>query len=82
MWDPAAFPRESRFAPELSFSGDLELTTDGHESTVWRYEIRTLSKSERGAEETVQGLSVTPLWSSQLGEARLRFEVGRPAPKT
>ena len=35
--------------------------------------IRSVSRSERGTEETVQGWSVTPLWPAALGEARLRI---------
>jgi hypothetical protein len=38
-------------------------------TTVWQYPISTVAKSERGLEETVQGLSFTPLWPVELGAA-------------
>lgn len=72
-WDPAAFPPEGWFAPELSLSTHVELVFDPPPATVWRYEIRSVSRSERGTEETVQGHSTTPLWPCGLGEARLRI---------
>ncbi len=74
-WDPAAFPTDARFAPELSLSADVEvqLEADPEPSDLWRWEIRTVSKSEHGFEETVQGTSLTPLWPAALGEVRLRL---------
>jgi alpha-amylase/alpha-mannosidase (GH57 family) len=77
-WDPAAFPPDARFAPELSLSLDLDPDLDPP-TDVWRYEIRSVSRSERGSEETVQGWSVTPLWPASLGEARLRIPADLPA---
>ncbi len=78
-WDPAAFPVDARFAPELSLSPDVEveLDLDPEPTEVWRYEIRTVSKSEQGFEESVQGWSATPLWPASLGEARLRLRRAR-----
>jgi hypothetical protein len=70
-WDAGAFPPEAWFAPEISTSTDVELRTDPPVAHLWRHEIRSLSKSEKGPEETVQGLSITPLWPCALGEARL-----------
>ncbi|MDZ7780813.1 MAG: alpha-amylase/4-alpha-glucanotransferase domain-containing protein [Gemmatimonadota bacterium] len=75
-WDPAAFPEDAWFAPELSLSRDVALVTDPEPADWWRYEIRTMSKSERGAESSVQGLSVTPLWPCSAGRARVRIEPG------
>jgi alpha-amylase len=72
-WDPAAFPPDARFAPELSLAAPVELAYEPTPDDEWRYDIRTVSKSERGAEETVQGLSITPLWPCSLGAARLRI---------
>ena len=68
-WDPASLPPDARFAPELSLSVEVPVTFDPPPDEVWRYEIRTVSKSEGGAEETVQGVSVTPLWPCRIGEA-------------
>jgi len=76
-WDPGAFPEDAWFAPELSLSRDVELVMDPEPAQIWRYEIRTMSKSERGAESSVQGVSLTPLWPCAAGEARIRIEVAR-----
>ena len=74
-WDPMSFPRDARFAPELSVSRELaSVRFDPPPLDVWRYEIRTVSKSERGSEETVQGYSLTPLFPCSLGEARILLE--------
>jgi hypothetical protein len=80
-WDAAAFPPEARFAPELSLACEVDLRPDPEPEALWRYEIRTVSKSERGAEESVQGVSVTLLWPARLGEASLVIRP-RPAPIT
>lgn len=76
-WDPAGFPDDARFAPELSIAVDaeaaLDLSMDPAPRDVWRYEIRTVSKSERGSEESVQGVSLTPVWPVDAGLARLSF---------
>jgi alpha-amylase/alpha-mannosidase (GH57 family) len=76
-WDPASFPADARFAPELSLAADLAPELEPPTET-WRYEIRSVSRSERGTEETVQGWSVTPLWPARLGEARVRIPAGPP----
>ncbi len=76
-WDPAAFPPDAVFAPELSLARDVLLKLSPDPLDVWRYEIRTVSKSERGFEESFQGVSLTPRWPCALGEAVLRL--GPPA---
>jgi len=67
-WDPAAFPNDALFAPEISLAADLQLdcvpTPD-----LWVYTISTVAKSERGFDKTVQGESITPRWPVSLGEA-------------
>jgi hypothetical protein len=40
---------------------------------VWRYTITTVARSERGFDETVQGISITPRWPAQLGGAALEI---------
>ncbi len=67
-WKPDAFPTHCWFAPEISVSADPSLVCQPG-TTVWHYRISTVAKSERGLEETVQGLSFTPLWPVELGEA-------------
>ncbi len=65
-WDPAAFPAGALFAPEVSLAHPLELRCTP-EAEVWSFPIGTVSKSERGLDETVQGRSLTPRWP--VGEA-------------
>jgi hypothetical protein len=72
-WDPGAFPPHARFAPEFSVSRELALESSPDPGEVHRYEIRTMSKSERGAEDTVQGFSITPMWPCHLGHASVRI---------
>lgn len=67
-WRPEAFPTHCWFAPEISVPADPSLVCRPS-TTVWHYPISTVAKSERGLEETVQGLSFTPLWPVELGEA-------------
>ena len=74
-WDPAAFPPSAWFAPEISFSHPLELRC-APAADVWSFPIATVSKSERGLDETVQGQSLTPRWSAGLGEARIDMTPG------
>jgi hypothetical protein len=68
-WDAARFPSDARFAVELSLAHPFRLEApDALE--VWRYDIETVGKSERGFERTRQGESVTPLFDAARGEAR------------
>jgi len=70
-WDPAQFPEDALFAPELSLDHDPGISFYPEPESVWGHDIVTVSKSESGAEETVQGLSLTPRWPIALGAARL-----------
>ena len=72
-WNPAAFPN-AVFAPELSLAREtpLRLRPDGE---VWRFKITTVARSERGFEETVQGISMTPRWPAQLGGGELEIAI-------
>jgi len=74
-WDPAAFPDDALFAPEISLAHRLALTC-APESEVWSFLIATVSKSERGLDETVQGRSLTPRWPVALGGARIDIVPG------
>ncbi len=75
-WDPKAFPPDAFFCPEISVSPQvqLELTPAAE---VWEFPIATVSRSERGFEETVQGYSYTPRWPIKAGEGRVTVR-GRP----
>jgi alpha-amylase len=76
-WDPAAFPPDALFCPELSVSRevDLDLTPA---ADVWKFPVATVSRSERGFEETAQGYSYTPRWPIRAGKARLTVRL-RPS---
>src|SRR5207249_411159 len=76
-WNPTAFPAGAFFCPEISVSSEvaLDLTPAAE---VWRFPVATVSRSERGFEETVQGHSYTPRWPITAGEARLTVRV-RPS---
>jgi len=63
-WDAAAFPPDAFFSTEISVSRKLELD-------VMPVAFSTMSRSERGFEETVQGYSYMPRWPARSGEARV-----------
>lgn len=75
-WDPTEYPSDAVFAPEISASEDLDVVWDPEPVEVWRFEIRTISKTEAGSEETVQGISSTPRWPVALGQARFTIRSG------
>jgi hypothetical protein len=66
-WDPSAFPPDAFFSTEISVSRKLALD-------VPPVSFATVSRSERGFEETVQGYSYTPRWPARVGEARVRLQ--------
>ncbi|HUF75804.1 MAG TPA: alpha-amylase/4-alpha-glucanotransferase domain-containing protein [Longimicrobiales bacterium] len=70
-WDPAAFPEDAWFAPEISVEVDPGLRFEPEPAEVWRHDIVTVSKREDGLEESVQGTSITPRWPIALGGARI-----------
>ncbi|HXQ30208.1 MAG TPA: alpha-amylase/4-alpha-glucanotransferase domain-containing protein [Gemmatimonadales bacterium] len=76
-WDPEAFFPDGVFAPEISIARALDL---GYSPTpdVWAFPITTLSKSERGFDETVQGHSLTPRWPTLVGAARVEVTPVQP----
>jgi len=75
-WDAAAFPQDALFAPEVSLARPLELTCVPT-ADVWSFPVATVSKSERGLDETVQGHSLTPRWPVGLAEARVEITWSR-----
>ncbi|HXL33698.1 MAG TPA: alpha-amylase/4-alpha-glucanotransferase domain-containing protein [Gemmatimonadales bacterium] len=76
-WNPTAFPADAFFCPEMSVSSEVQLDLTPA-AEVWRFPVATVSRSERGFEETVQGYSYTPRWPTRAGEARLTVRV-RPS---
>lgn len=69
-WDPADFPEDALFAPEISLGADLSPDFDPAPE-VWSYPIITVSKCPDGFEEITQGISVTPRWPTTLGTASM-----------
>jgi alpha-amylase/alpha-mannosidase (GH57 family) len=63
-WDAAAFPPDAFFCTEISVSRNVELD-------VAPVAFGTVSRSERGFDETVQGYSYTPRWPARSGEGRV-----------
>ncbi|HWC72964.1 MAG TPA: alpha-amylase/4-alpha-glucanotransferase domain-containing protein [Gemmatimonadales bacterium] len=75
-WDAASAPADAVFAPELSVARNVALRLEPN-AEIWRSDITTVARSERGFEATTQGLSITPRWPAQLGACFL--ELGRSA---
>ena len=76
-WDRDAFPPSALFAPELSLAHLLEPACVP-DAEVWSFPIATVSKSERGLDDTVQGTSLTLRWPVKVGEARIAIEPAVP----
>ena len=62
---------------EVSLSREVELDLTP-KTEVWKFPVATVSRSERGFEETVQGYSYTPRWPARAGGAGLTVRV-RPS---
>ena len=69
-WDMDAFPPDALFAPEISLAGNLDLRP-APVVDRWVYPVMTVSKSERGLDETPQGMSETILFPIGLGGGRI-----------
>ncbi len=67
-WDPAEFPADATFCTEISVSRKLELD-------LTPTPFATVSRSERGFEETVQGYSYVPRWPARSGEGRVTLRL-------
>ncbi|HUL04362.1 MAG TPA: alpha-amylase/4-alpha-glucanotransferase domain-containing protein [Gemmatimonadales bacterium] len=74
-WDAAAFPAGSFFTSEISLARPVTVRSDPP-AEIWSFRIATVSKSERGLDETVQGQSLTPRWPVALGGGRLELVPG------
>ncbi|PYP73488.1 MAG: hypothetical protein DMD41_05605 [Gemmatimonadetes bacterium] len=73
-WDPAAFPPDAVFCPEISVSRQLELDM-APTAEVWSFPFATVARSERGFEETVQGTSYTPRWPVRAAAGRVTLRL-------
>jgi hypothetical protein len=71
-WDPGGMEANAMFAPELSVARSIPVHVHP-DAEIWRSEVTTVARSERGFEETVQGFSITPRWPAHLGSARLEL---------
>jgi hypothetical protein len=72
-WDPSVADGDALFASELSLAGPLELCA-APEAEIWRFDIETVAKSERGLDRTRQGESVTLRWPIRLGTASVELK--------
>ena len=70
-WNVAGHPN-AIFAPELSLARAVPLRLKP-DAEIWRSDITTVARSERGFEETVQGISITPRWPARLGRGALEI---------
>ena len=70
-WNVAGHPN-AIFAPELSFARAVPLRLKP-DAEIWRSDITTVARSERGFEETAQGISITPRWPARLGSGALEI---------
>ena len=71
-WDSSRAPDGARFTVELSLAVPLRLEAPDA-LAVWRCDIETVGKSERGLERTRQGESVTPVFGAAGGDARFEL---------
>lgn len=74
-WDPSSFPADALFSTEVSSSAPL-LLRPAPVVESWSYPITTVSKSERGLDETPQGYSETLLFPVAVGGGRVDAGVG------
>ena len=69
-WDASEYPADAVFAPEVSLAGNLDLRP-APVVERWVHPVMTVSKSERGLDETPQGMSETILFPISLGGGRI-----------
>ena len=70
-WDAAALSN-GWFAPELSLAHPVTIHCIP-EAELWEHDIVTMSKSDRGMEQTVQGRSITVRWPVSAAEGRIEL---------
>lgn len=72
-WDVAALGGGGGwFAPELSLAHPVTIRCVP-EAERWEHDLVTVSKSEQGLEQTVQGRSITVRWPIAAGEGRIEL---------
>ncbi len=71
-WDPSAFNAGALFTTEMSLARPLRIVSVPN-ADLWQFPIATVSKSERGFEETLQGTSYTARWPVAMGEVRVEL---------
>ena len=69
-WDARRFEPGARFSTELSLIREVPLVLEPA-GELKRYPINTVAKSERGLEETLQGIAHVALWPAETGSATL-----------
>lgn len=74
-WNPERYPPGAFFAPEISLAGELDLRA-APVVEEWIHPVTTVSKSERGLDETPQGRSHTILFPASLGAGRIDAGAG------
>jgi alpha-amylase len=74
-WNVSAAHANALFAPELSLAREVPLRLKPN-TELWQSRITTVSRSERGFEETAQGFSLTPRWPARLGASSLELGGG------
>jgi hypothetical protein len=74
-WDHTAFPDDAVFTTELSFAQETPISLTPGDVAVWKQVIKTVARSERGFDETVQGMALTPRWPVRLGEGACNVEL-------
>jgi hypothetical protein len=67
-WEPAAYVDGAVFATEMSLAKVVEVVA-GPGGDIWKDRIATVAKSERGLEETEQGIAVTARFPAAQGQA-------------
>lgn len=75
-WEPDARPGDRVFTTELSLGHPTEIRCTP-DAEIWESDIVTVSKSERGLEDTVQGRSVTVRWPAAGGVGKIEL-TGKP----
>lgn len=56
-WSGDKYPEDCVFTTELSLAAPMEVEVDG-DAEIWRYDVETVAKSERGLDRTKQGEAV------------------------
>jgi hypothetical protein len=78
-WDSAAFTGDEWFTTELSLARSHEVRgSPGCEQ--WQFPIETVSKSERGFDRTLQGVSYVVRWPARQGRGEVELPNERSVP--